>query len=54
MTLTAAQPDSISATTGRLAGLRVAINHYWFNGYGGGERVVEALAEIFPQAHFFH
>jgi glycosyltransferase involved in cell wall biosynthesis len=53
MTLTAAQPDSISATTGRLARLRVAINHYWFNGYGGGERVVEALAEIFPQAHFF-
>lgn len=53
MTMTAAQPESISATTGRLAGLRVAINHYWFNGYGGGERVVEALAEIFPQAHFF-
>jgi glycosyltransferase involved in cell wall biosynthesis len=53
MALTAAQSDDVSGMTSRLARLRVAINHYWFNGYGGGERVVEALAEIFPQAHFF-
>jgi glycosyltransferase involved in cell wall biosynthesis len=53
MTLTSSQPDVASESIGRLAGLRVAINHYWFNGYGGGERVIEALAEIFPQAHFF-
>lgn len=33
--------------------LRVAIVHYWFIGRAGGERVVEALAEIFPQADLF-
>jgi glycosyltransferase involved in cell wall biosynthesis len=33
--------------------LRVAIVHYWFVGNGGGERVVEALAGMFPQADLF-
>jgi len=33
--------------------LKVAIVHYWFVGLGGGEKVVEALAEMFPQAHLF-
>lgn len=33
--------------------LRVAIVHYWFVGRAGGERVVEALAELFPQADLF-
>ncbi len=33
--------------------LRVAIIHYWFTGYGGGERVIEAFAGMFPQADFF-
>jgi glycosyltransferase involved in cell wall biosynthesis len=33
--------------------LRVAIVHYWFTAIGGGERVVEALAGMFPQADFF-
>lgn len=33
--------------------LRVAIIHYWFVGLGGGERVVDALAEMFPQADIF-
>lgn len=36
-----------------LSDLRVAIVHYWFVGRAGGERVVEALAEIFPQADLF-
>jgi glycosyltransferase involved in cell wall biosynthesis len=36
-----------------LSKLRVAIIHYWFVGRAGGERVVEALAEIFPQADIF-
>jgi len=36
-----------------LSKLRVAIVHYWFVGRTGGERVVEALAEIFPQADIF-
>src|SRR5713226_6931023 len=33
--------------------LRVAIVHYWLLGYAGGERVVSALLEIFPQADLF-
>jgi len=37
----------------RFASLRVAIVHYWFMGRTGGERVVEALADIFPQADLF-
>jgi hypothetical protein len=36
-----------------LSSLRVAIVHYWFVGRGGGERVVEALADLFPQADLF-
>ena len=36
-----------------LKGLRVAIVHYWFVGRAGGEKVVEGLAEIFPQADLF-
>src|SRR5580658_10639955 len=43
-------PASVSA---ELSQLRVAIVHYWFVGRAGGERVVEALAEIFPQADIF-
>jgi glycosyltransferase involved in cell wall biosynthesis len=44
--------DSVS-TDLQLSKLRVAIVHYWFVGRGGGERVVEALAEVFPQADLF-
>jgi glycosyltransferase involved in cell wall biosynthesis len=33
--------------------LRVAIVHYWFTNFGGGDRVVEELAELFPQADLF-
>jgi glycosyltransferase involved in cell wall biosynthesis len=33
--------------------LRVAIVHYWFVGFTGGEKIVEALAELFPQADLF-
>jgi glycosyltransferase involved in cell wall biosynthesis len=36
-----------------LSNLRVAIVHYWFVGRAGGEKVVEALAELFPQADLF-
>jgi len=35
------------------ASLRVAIVHYWFVGRAGGEHVVEALADMFPQADLF-
>jgi glycosyltransferase involved in cell wall biosynthesis len=44
--------NSVSADT-QLSNLRVAIVHYWFIGRGGGEKVVEALAEVFPQADLF-
>jgi glycosyltransferase involved in cell wall biosynthesis len=33
--------------------MRVAIVHYWFLVFGGGERVVEALARLYPQADIF-
>lgn len=33
--------------------MRVAIVHYWFLLSGGGERVVEVLADMYPQADFF-
>src|SRR6516164_7981171 len=36
-----------------LTQLRVALVHYWFVKRRGGERVVEALAELFPQADIF-
>jgi glycosyltransferase involved in cell wall biosynthesis len=36
-----------------LSRLRVAIVHYWFLGRAGGERVVEEIARIFPQADIF-
>jgi glycosyltransferase involved in cell wall biosynthesis len=32
---------------------RIAIVHYWFVSHRGGERVVEALAEMFPNADLF-
>lgn len=43
-------PPSVDA---ELSELRVAIVHYWFVGRAGGERVVESLAEVFPQADLF-
>ena len=36
-----------------LSKLRVAIVHYWFVGRAGGEKVVEALAELFPKRTCF-
>lgn len=36
-----------------LSHLRVAIVHYWFVSRRGGERVVETLAEMFPQADIY-
>jgi glycosyltransferase involved in cell wall biosynthesis len=33
--------------------MRVAIVHYWFTQMRGGERVVEALCELFPEADVF-
>jgi glycosyltransferase involved in cell wall biosynthesis len=33
--------------------MRVAIVHYWLVGMRGGEKVIEALCEMFPQADIF-
>lgn len=45
--------EILASTTNELQNLRVAIVHYWFVGRAGGEKVVEALAELFPQADLF-
>lgn len=47
------QTSGGAAVGGSFSRLRVAIVHYWFVSRGGGERVVEALAEMFPQADLF-
>ena len=36
-----------------LGSARIAIVHYWFMSRRGGERVVEAMASMFPQADLF-
>src|ERR1700691_5295115 len=33
--------------------MKVAIIHYWFVGMRGGEKVIEALCEMYPQADIF-
>jgi hypothetical protein len=33
--------------------MRVAIVHYWLVSHRGGERVVEVLGEMFPEADIF-
>lgn len=45
-----ATPDSADL---RFRNLRVAIVHHWFVNRRGGERAVEAMAEIFPQADLY-
>ena len=42
--------QSLSA---QLLGLRVALVHYWYVRQRGGERVLDVLAEMFPQADIF-
>jgi glycosyltransferase involved in cell wall biosynthesis len=36
-----------------LENARIAIVHYWFVAHRGGERVVEAIADMFPKADLF-
>jgi glycosyltransferase involved in cell wall biosynthesis len=47
--------DRLSHTTAvpSLENARVAIVHYWFVSHRGGERVVESLADMFPNADLF-
>jgi glycosyltransferase involved in cell wall biosynthesis len=51
-------PEQVETRPDEAAGadaptLRVAIVHYWYVKRRGGERVVEALAEMFPQSDLF-
>jgi len=46
-------PGFSSSIPPMLRNLRVAIVHYWFTAYAGGERVTETLAGMFPQADLF-
>ena len=38
---------------GNMERLRVAVVQFWLSGYGGSEKVLEAIGEIFPQADYF-
>ena len=33
--------------------MRIAIVHHWLVTYGGGERVAEVIAQVFPHADIF-
>jgi glycosyltransferase involved in cell wall biosynthesis len=46
--------EHVSRTAGILGSLmKVAIVHYWLVGMRGGEKVIEALCEMYPQADIF-
>ncbi|HET9177846.1 MAG TPA: glycosyltransferase [Terriglobia bacterium] len=45
-----ARPGVPAETMSRL---RVAVVQFWLSGYGGSEKVLEAIGEIFPQADFY-
>jgi glycosyltransferase involved in cell wall biosynthesis len=46
-------PDSESATHGPHRPERVAIVHDWLTGMRGGEKVLEAICELYPQATLY-
>lgn len=48
-----AEETRLNSPSAFLSNLRVAIVHFWFVRRGGAERVVESLAEMFPQADIF-
>jgi glycosyltransferase involved in cell wall biosynthesis len=47
------EPHRIGSKTSQLDSLRVAIVHHWFVSMAGGERVVNAIAGMFPRADIF-
>jgi glycosyltransferase involved in cell wall biosynthesis len=47
------EPRSLGSKTSSFDGLRVAIVHHWFVSMAGGERVVNAIAGMFPAADIF-
>jgi glycosyltransferase involved in cell wall biosynthesis len=42
-----------SSAGGRITGMRVAIVHYWLVSMRGGEKVLESLCKLFPEADIF-
>jgi len=46
-------PHMATAAVSELQRARIAIVHYWFVAHRGGERVVEQIASLFPQADLF-
>ncbi|MHB1844748.1 MAG: glycosyltransferase, partial [Deltaproteobacteria bacterium] len=49
-TAAAAAPQALPAS---LAGLRVALAHDWLTGRRGGERLLERLCGLFPDAPIY-
>jgi glycosyltransferase involved in cell wall biosynthesis len=47
------EPDTHTDREQGLFLMRVAIIHYWLVGMRGGEKVIEALCEMYPQADIF-
>ncbi|HTQ95520.1 MAG TPA: glycosyltransferase [Candidatus Acidoferrum sp.] len=47
------RPYENGGLTPSLENARIAIVHYWFVAHRGGERVVEAIADMFPAADLF-
>src|ERR1700754_2697450 len=45
--------DRSSAPVANAGNLKVAIIHYWLVGMRGGEKVIEALCDMYPQADIF-
>jgi glycosyltransferase involved in cell wall biosynthesis len=48
-----AAPPAAAKTCRSLHSARIAIVHYWFVTYRGGERLVESIAAMFPKADLF-
>jgi glycosyltransferase involved in cell wall biosynthesis len=47
------QPENEAVAMGIRPGIRVALVHYWLLGHRGGEKVLESICRIFPQADIF-
>ncbi len=45
--------DDLEALVSRLRGLRIALVHDWLTGMRGGEKCLEVLCELFPNAELF-
>lgn len=51
--MTEAAPTPLAELRDRFKGVRVALAHDWLTGMRGGEKTLEALSELFPQATLF-